>query len=127
MDRSAVDHWLQAYVEAWKSYDREQIGALFAEDVRYRYHPYDDPVEGREAVVESWLGEGDHAGASTRDEAGTYELATVPSRSTSTSPSPPAVAPTSRSPAARWRRSSTTVSSSASTAMPAAQSSRSGS
>jgi hypothetical protein len=73
VDKAAVDRWLQAYVEAWKSYDREQIGALFAGGVKYRYHPYDDPVEGREAVVESWLGEGEHAGASTRDEQGTYE------------------------------------------------------
>jgi len=30
-------------------------------------------VEGRDAVVESWLGEGDHEGASTRDEPGTYD------------------------------------------------------
>jgi ketosteroid isomerase-like protein len=73
MDRAAVDRWLQAYVEAWKSYDRDQIGALFAEDVTYRYHPYDNPIVGREAVVESWLGEGEHAGASTRDEEGTYD------------------------------------------------------
>jgi ketosteroid isomerase-like protein len=68
-----VDRWLHAYVEAWKSYDPEQIAALFADDVRYRYHPHDDPIVGRAAVVESWLGEGDHAGASTRDPEGTYD------------------------------------------------------
>jgi hypothetical protein len=73
MDKDAANGWLQAYVEAWESYDREQIGALFADGVRYRYHPYDDPVEGREAVVASWLGEGEATGASTRDEPGTYE------------------------------------------------------
>jgi ketosteroid isomerase-like protein len=73
MDRTVVDKWLEAYVEAWKSYDREQIAALFADDVTYRYHPYDDPVVGRDAVVESWLGEGDHPGASTRDDEGTYD------------------------------------------------------
>ena len=39
--------WLSDYVEAWKSYDPEAIGALFSDDVKYRYHPYDDPVEGR--------------------------------------------------------------------------------
>ena len=50
-----------------------QIGALFSDDVRYRYHPYDEPVEGREAVVESWLGEGEHEGASGRDAPGTYD------------------------------------------------------
>jgi ketosteroid isomerase-like protein len=73
VDKAAVDRWLEAYVEAWKSYDREQIAALFADDVRYRYHPYDEPVEGREAVVGSWLGEDDAAGASSRDEPGTYD------------------------------------------------------
>ena len=57
MDKTEVDRWLRAYVEAWKSYDRDQIGELFAEDVKYRYHPYDDPVEGRDAVVRSWLGD----------------------------------------------------------------------
>jgi ketosteroid isomerase-like protein len=73
MDRAAVDRWLDAYVSAWKSYDPEEIGALFSDNVSYRYHPYDPPVEGRAAVVESWLGEGDHPGASARDEPGTYD------------------------------------------------------
>src|SRR6266536_6331687 len=50
VDKAGVDRWLQAYVDAWKSYDRDQIGDLFAEDVQYRYHPHDDPVTGREAV-----------------------------------------------------------------------------
>ena len=73
MDKAQVDNWLRAYVAAWQSEDREQIGALFAEDVRYRYHPYDEPVTGRAAVVAAWLGEGQAAGASTRDEPGTFE------------------------------------------------------
>lgn len=75
MDKAAVDRWLRAYIDAWKSYDRDQIAALFAEGVRYRYHPYDEPIEGRDAVVASWLGESDVPGASTRDEPGTYEAA----------------------------------------------------
>jgi ketosteroid isomerase-like protein len=62
LDKAAVDRWLKAYVEAWKTNDREQIAALFADDVKYRYNPYIDPVEGREAVVRSWLGEGDEPG-----------------------------------------------------------------
>ena len=75
MTKDEVDRWLEAYVSAWKSYDTAEIGALFADDVSYRYHPYDPPVEGRDAVVESWLGEGDHEGASSRDEPGTYDAA----------------------------------------------------
>jgi SnoaL-like protein len=73
VDRTDVDLWLQRYVEAWKTYERGQIGALFTEDIEYRYHPYDDPVEGRDAVIASWLGEGDDENASTRDEEGTYD------------------------------------------------------
>jgi ketosteroid isomerase-like protein len=73
VEKADVDRWLRAYVAAWKTYDRDQIGALFAEDVEYRYHPFDVPVHGREAVIESWLGESDNAAASTRDEAGTYD------------------------------------------------------
>ena len=75
MDRNTVDRWLEAYIDAWKTYDREAIAALFSEDVEYWYHPYDEPIRGREAVVESWLGEGDHEGASARDDPGTYDAA----------------------------------------------------
>jgi hypothetical protein len=73
MDRIDVDGWLDAYVAAWKSYDREKIGLLFSADVAYRYHPYDEPVRGRDAVVSSWLGEDEPDGASSRDPEGTYD------------------------------------------------------
>jgi ketosteroid isomerase-like protein len=73
LTRADVDRWLDAYVAAWKSYDRDAIGELFADDVEYRYHPYDEPIRGRQAVVASWLGESEAAGASTRDEPGTYD------------------------------------------------------
>lgn len=73
MDKQDVDRWLERYVDAWETYDRERIADLFAEEVQYRYHPYDEPIRGRDAVVESWLGEGDHEDASTPDEPGTYE------------------------------------------------------
>ena len=72
MTREEVNRWLGRYIEAWKSYDRDQVEALFAEDISYRYHPYDDPIEGREAVVASWMGEDDEEDSS-RDEPGTYE------------------------------------------------------
>jgi hypothetical protein len=73
VERSDVDRWLVGYVAAWKSYDPEAIGALFSDDVEYRYHPYDEPVRGRDAVVAAWLGEGDSDAASTRDPERTYE------------------------------------------------------
>ena len=79
LEKADVDRWLQAYVEAWKSYDGKQIGDLFSEDVRYRYHPYDEPVVGRAELVRSWLGEASHPGASDRDKPGTYD-ADLPGR-----------------------------------------------
>jgi ketosteroid isomerase-like protein len=77
-DRDHVQRWLDDYVSAWKSYDRDEIAALFADDVEYRYHPYDEPVRGGEAVVASWLGESEHEGASERDEPGTYDASYAP-------------------------------------------------
>lgn len=52
--RDDVQRWLDAYVEAWRTYDPAAIGDLFAADVTYRYHPYSDPVVGREALIEDW-------------------------------------------------------------------------
>ena len=78
MDHDAAQDWLDAYVAAWLSYDRAQIEALFTEDVSYRYHPYDEPIAGRDAVVASWLGEDAAEGASSRDQPGTYEAAYTP-------------------------------------------------
>jgi uncharacterized protein (TIGR02246 family) len=65
MDRATVQQWLNAYVQAWLTYDPQQIGALFAEDAVYRYSPYQEPLIGRDAIVASWL--------ENRDAAGTYQ------------------------------------------------------
>ena len=78
MDHSGAQAWLDSYVAAWLSYDGDDIGALFTEDVAYRYHPFDDPIVGRKAVVASWLGESDSDGASTRDAPGTYSARYTP-------------------------------------------------
>ena len=74
MDRSSVQAWLDRYSHAWETFDPDEIGALFADDAVYRYHPWDegDAVErGRAAIVQSWV-EPDGA-ASSRDAPGTYE------------------------------------------------------
>ena len=65
MDHATVQQWLDAYVEAWLTYDPDKIGALFAEDAIYRYAPYVEPLIGRDAIVASWLAD--------RDVAGTYQ------------------------------------------------------
>jgi hypothetical protein len=64
-------------VTAWLTYDADLIGDLFSEDVAYRYHPYDEPVTGREAVVAAWLGD-DTPEASSRDAAGTFDASYAP-------------------------------------------------
>ena len=63
MQRGDVDRWLADYVEAWRTSVRERIAALFSADAEYRYHPYDEPLRGRDAIVRSWLCEGDQPGA----------------------------------------------------------------
>ena len=70
MERAEVARWLTDYMEAWRTYDRERIGALFAEQAVYRYHPYDEPIVGRDAIVESWFDE--------PDEPGSYDAAYEP-------------------------------------------------
>ena len=73
MEKAEVYRWLGSYVEAWKTYDPDLIGSLFADEVEYRYHPYDDAIVGRDAVVASWIGESETPGASARDAPGTYD------------------------------------------------------
>ena len=78
MDHAGAQDWLDRYVAAWLSYDEEAIAALFADDIAYRYHPYDDPIVGKAEVVASWLGESGTDGASTRDAPGTYSAHYAP-------------------------------------------------
>jgi hypothetical protein len=65
LDHAAFQAWLERYVAAWKSYDRDEIAELWSADATYRYHPEDEPVRGREAIVASWL--------DGPDEPGTYD------------------------------------------------------
>jgi len=63
MDEARFQRWLDDYVSAWQNYDTDAIGNLFSEDAEYRYHPWDEPVSGREAIVRSWLDAPDAAGS----------------------------------------------------------------
>ncbi|HSK07612.1 MAG TPA: nuclear transport factor 2 family protein [Acidimicrobiia bacterium] len=57
MNREEVSAWLDRYIDAWKSRDPEQIGALFTEDAVYRYRPYPGgkTLVGQQAIVQGWL------------------------------------------------------------------------
>jgi hypothetical protein len=65
LERATVAAWLDAYVQAWKTYDPAAIGNLFSEDASYAYDPFSEPVRGRAAIVASWL---EH-----QDTPGTYD------------------------------------------------------
>jgi hypothetical protein len=67
MTEDDAQGWLDAYGQAWNSYDPDAIRSLFSEHAEYRFHPWDggkDVLVGREAIVRSWLDD--------RDKAGTY-------------------------------------------------------
>ena len=55
MTGQEVDRWLERYIDAWRSNDRGRIEALFTEDARYRYHPWDEPIVGSAAIADAWL------------------------------------------------------------------------
>jgi uncharacterized protein (TIGR02246 family) len=62
MERTDVQAWLDRYVAAWRANDPDPIADLFTDDAVYRYHPYDEGprvVQGRDAIVASWLEEPD--------------------------------------------------------------------
>jgi ketosteroid isomerase-like protein len=66
VDHATFQRWLDDYIEAWTTYDDEAIGELFSEDASYRYHPWDtgdEVVDGRAAIVASWLGDRDEPGS----------------------------------------------------------------
>ena len=53
-----VRRWLDAYIGAWRSYDRDAIADLFTADVRYEPEPY-SALRGRDEVIEAWLADQD--------------------------------------------------------------------
>jgi ketosteroid isomerase-like protein len=65
LTRETAAAWLASYVRAWETYDPDTIGDLFTEDATYAYHPFEDPVRGRLAIVASWIED--------KDAPGTYE------------------------------------------------------
>jgi len=62
IDHGTAQDWLDRYVAAWVSGDPTDIARLFSADARYRYHPADEPIVGRDAIVASWLEDPDDAG-----------------------------------------------------------------
>jgi hypothetical protein len=62
MEHADVQRWLDAYIDAWRTYDEGAIADLFTEDASYRWHPWDDEADtarDRSAIVEAWLNDRD--------------------------------------------------------------------
>ncbi len=54
MNKESFSHWLDAYGRAWETRDPQAAGRLFTEDATYRESPFDDPMFGRNAIIEYW-------------------------------------------------------------------------
>jgi hypothetical protein len=63
MTHDDVQDWLDRYVEAWRTYDPERIGDLFSADAEYRYQPWEEPLRGRQAIVDDWRANQDAPGS----------------------------------------------------------------
>jgi len=63
MDHAAFQGWLHRYIAAWRSGRADEIGSLFADDARYFYGPYRDPVIGRDAIAADWTSNPDAPGS----------------------------------------------------------------
>ena len=66
IDHADVQKWLDQYVEAWMTYDRQQIADLFNEQAVYYYSPSSEPVRGRDQIVADWIDD-------NQDAPGTYK------------------------------------------------------
>jgi hypothetical protein len=58
-----VQTWLDCYVAAWRSYDRQAILDLFSAEATYAYHPWGEPLRGAESIADDWLAEPDRPGS----------------------------------------------------------------
>jgi ketosteroid isomerase-like protein len=51
-----AQQWLDAYVEAWRSYDEKAIRDLWSEDAVW-YRPFAVRARGRDAITTEWMAE----------------------------------------------------------------------
>jgi uncharacterized protein (TIGR02246 family) len=56
IDTTRIDEWLERYTSAWTTDDPEEVARLFTDDVRYYIAPDHEPILGREAVADWWVG-----------------------------------------------------------------------
>jgi uncharacterized protein (TIGR02246 family) len=61
----AVRQWIDSYVRAWNTNNRDDIAGLFTDDAVYATAPYRTPWRGRDQIVAGWLELKDDPGETT--------------------------------------------------------------
>lgn len=56
MDQQVLHKWLVAYGRAWVSRDPLAAASLYSNDATYQVTPFDEPIRGRDAILEYWKG-----------------------------------------------------------------------
>lgn len=59
---SSTDSWIQRYLVAWESNRPDDIGDLFSDNATYYTAPYRAGWQGRQAIIDGWLGRKDDSG-----------------------------------------------------------------
>jgi hypothetical protein len=54
IDREGVESWIARYEQAWRTEGTDLLAGLFAERSTYRMAPFEEPVEGLEAIGRLW-------------------------------------------------------------------------
>jgi hypothetical protein len=54
LDQATLKDWLDGYKRAWEQTDATAAGNLFSENATYQEKPFDEPMRGREGVVNYW-------------------------------------------------------------------------
>lgn len=54
MNRKAFEAWLGEYAEAWRLQDPQRAAALFSHGALYYETPFDEPLSGRDGIVQYW-------------------------------------------------------------------------
>ncbi len=53
-DRATISRWLADYEAAWRAPGTEDLAGIFTSDATYRHSPYEEPVDGLDAIRRMW-------------------------------------------------------------------------
>lgn len=76
MDSLTLEHfrwWMEAYGRASEQNDPRASADLFTQDACYYESPFDDPIEGRNAIYEYWL----HGAQTLKEKETAFEILAV--------------------------------------------------